>query len=223
MWNGFIVDGHHRYKICTKHNLPFKTEEGKFEDEDDALIFIINNQMKKRNLNDFEKASYLIVLKKILARKDSKERQGTRTDITTEGNIDQHAGRSQQNDKMSGRVDRILAKEAGVSHDTVSKVSKILDHATEETKQKLKKGKLSVRKAYTDIKREEVAQESNFPKGQYRIIHADPYLRDNTLPCGWNMKSLQFNPGNLPVKDNLDPDDAVLFLWTPQIRDMQQA
>ncbi len=145
MWNGFIVDGHHRYKICTKHNLPFKIEEGKFEDEDDALIFIINNQLKKRNLNDFEKASYLIVLKKILARKDSKKRQGTRTDITTEGNIAHHGGRSQQNDNREGRVDHILAKEAGVSHKTISQVSKILDHATEETKQELTRGKVFFR------------------------------------------------------------------------------
>ena len=24
-WNGYIVDGHHRYEICTKHNIPFRT------------------------------------------------------------------------------------------------------------------------------------------------------------------------------------------------------
>ena len=131
MWNGFIVDGHHRYKICTKHKLPFKTEEGKFEDEDDALIFIINNQMKKRNLSNFEKASYVILLKKILARKESKERQKRKS--RGEESVDQHAGR--QNDSREGRVDHILAKEAGVSHKTISQVSKILDHATKETKQ----------------------------------------------------------------------------------------
>ena len=92
--------------------------------------------MKKRNLSDFEKASYLIVLKKILARKESKERQKRKS--RREESVAQHAG--QQNDNREGRVDHILAKEAGVSHDTVSKVSKTLDHATEETKQKLKEG-----------------------------------------------------------------------------------
>jgi uncharacterized protein YerC len=51
---------------------------------------------------------------------------------------------------MDGRVNRILAKEAGVSHNTISQVSKILDHASEETKEKLKEGKLSVRKDMED-------------------------------------------------------------------------
>lgn len=28
-WNGTLLDGHNRYAICTKHNLPFKTHEVK--------------------------------------------------------------------------------------------------------------------------------------------------------------------------------------------------
>lgn len=111
------------------------------------------------------------MLKKILARKESKERQKRKA--RGEEFVAHHGGRQKGN--REGRVDHILAKEAGVSHKTISQVSKILDHASEDTKQKLKKGTLSIRKAYTDIKREEVAQESNFPKGNYRIIHADPY------------------------------------------------
>ena len=150
MWNGYLVDGHHRHTICTKHGLPFNTVNGKFEDEDDVLVFIINNQIKKRNLNDFEKASYIVLLKKILARKEAKKRQGKRTDNLTTSNIAQHGGRSQQKDNREGRVDHILAKEAGVSHKTIYQVSKILDHASEETKQKLKKGQLSVRKDMED-------------------------------------------------------------------------
>jgi hypothetical protein len=137
------------WAICTKHGLPFKTVNGKFEDEDDVLIFIINNQIKKRNLNDFEKASYIVVLKKILARKEAKERQGKRTDIVTIGNFHHHGGESKKKD-TSKYVDRQLAEEAGVSHKTISQVSKILDHASEDTKQKLKEGKLSIRRDIED-------------------------------------------------------------------------
>ena len=200
------------WAICTKHGLPFKTVNGKFATEKHVLRFIHKNQLNRRNLNEFEKASHVIQIKKLDLSIKAEERMqsGVKDD-----NPDHHGGQGLQNEEMEGRVDRILAKEAGVSHKTISQVSKILDHASEDTKQKLKEGKLSIRKAYKDIKREEVSQESNFPKGQYRIIHADPYLRDNTLPCGWNMKSLQFNPSNLPVKEKLDPNDAALFLWTP--------
>ena len=109
------------------------------------LLFIINSQIKKRNLNDFEKAAYIVVLKKILARKEAKERQNGglkqfQGADNQDSTVDQHAG--QRKDEMEGKVDRILAKEAGVSHNTISQVSKILDHASEDTKQKIFRLKL---------------------------------------------------------------------------------
>ena len=27
VWNNTIIDGHHRYAICTKHNIPFNTRD----------------------------------------------------------------------------------------------------------------------------------------------------------------------------------------------------
>ena len=49
-WNGFIIDGHHRYEICTKHKLTFTTEEREFEDEKAVMIWMIDNQMGRRNI-----------------------------------------------------------------------------------------------------------------------------------------------------------------------------
>jgi ParB-like chromosome segregation protein Spo0J len=49
-WNGFIIDGHHRYEICTRHKLSFKTEEREFEDEKAVMIWMIDNQMGRRNI-----------------------------------------------------------------------------------------------------------------------------------------------------------------------------
>ena len=50
VWNGAIVDGHNRYEICTKHNLPFNTVEHSFSSREDAIIWICNNQQGRRNL-----------------------------------------------------------------------------------------------------------------------------------------------------------------------------
>jgi len=30
VWNGCVVDGHNRYEICQKHNIPFRTTEMNF-------------------------------------------------------------------------------------------------------------------------------------------------------------------------------------------------
>lgn len=50
--NGFfIVDGHNRYRIATKHNLPYEVIQKDFESREHALNWIIANQLGRRNLN----------------------------------------------------------------------------------------------------------------------------------------------------------------------------
>jgi hypothetical protein len=58
-WNNIILDGHQRYRICKKHNIPYKTHSMQFDDRDDAFIWIINNQLGRKNMNDFEN-SYML-------------------------------------------------------------------------------------------------------------------------------------------------------------------
>jgi len=62
-WHGTIIDGHHRFAICKKHGLSFKTEERQFEDEDAVMIWMIDNQMGRRNINNAEKIR--LAMKKI--------------------------------------------------------------------------------------------------------------------------------------------------------------
>jgi len=50
VWNGFIIDGHHRYKLAKKHNLDFKIHEMYFDDDISAKIWMIENQFARRNL-----------------------------------------------------------------------------------------------------------------------------------------------------------------------------
>jgi N6-adenosine-specific RNA methylase IME4 len=49
-WNGLLVDGHNRLEICRKHGLPFSVREVSFEDIDEAIAWIEDNQLGRRNL-----------------------------------------------------------------------------------------------------------------------------------------------------------------------------
>jgi len=51
-WHSTIVDGHNRYAICTKHNILFKTTGMRFKSENDAILWILENQLGRRNLSD---------------------------------------------------------------------------------------------------------------------------------------------------------------------------
>jgi len=50
-WKGILVDGHNRYEICQKHNIKFRTVEKKFKDENAVKLWILDNQIGRRNLN----------------------------------------------------------------------------------------------------------------------------------------------------------------------------
>ena len=50
-WNGFLVDGHNRYQICSNHNIEFEAVEYEFESEEEVIDWIIDNQLGRRNLD----------------------------------------------------------------------------------------------------------------------------------------------------------------------------
>ena len=58
-WKGFIIDGHNRYNICTKHNIPFNTIEKDFDCRDAVIVWICKNQLGRRNISE-ETRKYLI-------------------------------------------------------------------------------------------------------------------------------------------------------------------
>jgi ParB-like chromosome segregation protein Spo0J len=67
IWNGVIIDGHNRYTIARKHNLPFNTCEMNFEDENQAKMWIIKNQLGRRNIFDYSRGELALQLKDMFA------------------------------------------------------------------------------------------------------------------------------------------------------------
>ncbi len=52
VWGDILIDGHNRYEICTKHNIPYKTQQIEFASRAEARIWIRKNQLARRNLTD---------------------------------------------------------------------------------------------------------------------------------------------------------------------------
>jgi hypothetical protein len=50
LWNGILIDGYNRYKICSHHDLPFQTVDMEFDSRENVIIWIITNQISRRNL-----------------------------------------------------------------------------------------------------------------------------------------------------------------------------
>lgn len=59
-WNGFIIDGHHRYKILQKHpEIKYRVVEREFENRYSAIAWMCDQQLGRRNLTDRNR-DYLI-------------------------------------------------------------------------------------------------------------------------------------------------------------------
>ena len=154
VWKGVIVDGHNRYAICHEHGIPFAVSEKEFESRDDALIWIITNQLGRRNLTSYQRGELVLKFEPLL-HGQAKERQAT----STGGKTPQLTQKSAEAG-IPGETRRKLAQMAGVSHDTIKKVKKLSEATDEETKQKLRWNEVSINKAYTEVMHREHAQET---------------------------------------------------------------
>ncbi|MBQ1293817.1 MAG: hypothetical protein IIY21_07240 [Clostridiales bacterium] len=135
--SAFLVDGYNRSKIAMEHGLRVETKDMHFETRADAIAWIINNQLGRRNLSAYDRGLLVLKLKPNIA-EQAKENQGTRTDIS-------------QKSVKSHDTQKELAKIAGVSHDTIHKVETIEKKASDKTKQLVRSGKLSINQAYNSV------------------------------------------------------------------------
>jgi len=54
LWDNILIDGYNRYYIATKHDLPFKTVSMEFDSRYEVVIWIIRNQVSRRNLTPYQ-------------------------------------------------------------------------------------------------------------------------------------------------------------------------
>jgi len=59
VWNDTILDGHNRYEICTRLQIPFMIQIMHFENREEAVAWICANQLGRRNITE-ETRKYLI-------------------------------------------------------------------------------------------------------------------------------------------------------------------
>lgn len=72
-WNGVLIDGHNRFRIAAKHGLKWTEKQMNFTDREDAIRWIIRNQLGRRNLSLYDRSILALKLKPAIAEK-AKER-----------------------------------------------------------------------------------------------------------------------------------------------------
>ena len=239
-WNGFIIDGHNRYKIATDWQLSFKTIEKAFDSEEAVKEWMIINQFGRRNLSNYDRAKLGLELEDIFSKKAkanlklSGEIYGKGCQISDKPIT---LFKEQPIEKKSIIINTIdtkkeVAKIANVSHDTIAKVKVIEQKAAPEVKEKLSTGEISINQAYQDIKKEEKKEEFNVKRKmiseqvnhvdindipeKFDVIYCDPPWRYDFSET--TNREIENHYTTMDCKDickmNVPAaDNCVLFMW----------
>ena len=63
LWRDVLIDGHNRYEICRRNNIPFRTvHNNSFESIEDVMLWMIDNHLARRSVSDFQRG--LLALRK---------------------------------------------------------------------------------------------------------------------------------------------------------------
>ena len=227
VWNGLLVDGHHRYEICKKHNIPFDVKEIEFENREYAKAWILTNQLARRNLTIFRKVELTQRRDKFLKMAEEGKKNirkgaeiahnkvwGTPTGVLPLSTVDKGNGED-LNIKTSqilepttpGRINvrEARAKELGVSTGTVAKADYVIKKAEtgelpNETIEKLRKGEETVNRVYTKLKATEKFEEKkkDLEEQIEHLIPSDKKYSVIVIDPPWKYDSI-YNPNTRRV------------------------
>ena len=142
VWNGVIIDGHNRYMICQKHDIPFSIQEKHFDTREEVMLWMLRNQLGRRNLNNYQRVELVLKFEPLV--KSAAEQR------MLAGKVANPVPTLAQG-QTKGKTRDHLSEAAGVSHGTFAKAKKLVQSADEETKRELRAGKVTVNRAYTEL------------------------------------------------------------------------
>ncbi|MCL5876787.1 MAG: ParB N-terminal domain-containing protein [Candidatus Bathyarchaeota archaeon] len=168
-----VLDGHHRFRACTELGIEPDFEVKQFDDKLLEKKFVIEANLRRRHLNNFqlvELAVPLLEIERALAKKRQSKGGKNGRDV--------QLGLAQEEDadplpepEIKSKATEVVAKKAGVSARTLERGKKILEKASEDEKQKLREGKTSISRVYQEIVNEEKPKPTEPPAPKVESEH----------------------------------------------------
>ena len=178
-----VLDGHHRLRACNELGIEPDFEVRKFEDKLLEKKFVIEANLRRRHLNNFqlvELAVPLLEIEKALAKK--RQVKGGKNGR----NMQLGLAPDDAKPTINAKATEAVAKKAGVSTRTFERGKKIIEKASEEDKQKLREGKTSIAKVYREVTTPEPAKTQL--KTEVKAI--DPRFEQNKTALAALFKSM---------------------------------
>jgi N6-adenosine-specific RNA methylase IME4 len=136
VWGETIIDGHNRYELCGELAIPFKTMQREFETRDHVIVWIVLNQLARRNITQYAKDELMIDHLKPAEDRIGKQRMSEAAKGLPETN------------KPSHDTQKKLADKAGTSKSGMQQSTYIAKKAPDAIKKAAREGEMSRNRAY---------------------------------------------------------------------------
>lgn len=197
LWRDVLIDGHNRYDICTKHGIPFRTvSNDKFDSLEDVMLWVIDNNLARRSVSDFQRGMLALRKKEIVAARAAQRAAEAPPEQAAEEPADDPA-----DPPWSTRED--VAKAARVSANTLSQIERIRKTAAPELVDAVRTGTISVSAAASVASLPPEAQVAAVAGGRKELQQAARQVREQKA-------------GAKPKKETVpdSPEDQVKALRT---------
>ncbi|APP80421.1 hypothetical protein [Xanthomonas hortorum] len=193
LWGDVLVDGHNRYGICQKHDLPFQTVQNpRFQSLQDVHLWMIEQHLGRRSVSDFQRGVLALRKREILAARQRTQRDADAAaeapvvgDDQPDTGLDDSAARSTEDsdsppwEETSTPVSRAeLAREARLSNNQVVMIERIHKQAAPEVVQAVRAGEISISAAAAVATLSEDEQRAAAQAGKAELKQAAKRVRD---------------------------------------------
>jgi len=175
LWEGVIIDGHNRYEICIKHGIEFKIEELPLPSREAAKVWILDNQLGRRNINDAVKIELALLKAEILRKKAQENQSRAGGDKKSEESL---LSKSSKAEMETIHVRKSTAGDAGISEGTLHNYLQIKEHGSPELLAQVQAGNIKIGTAHRMLTKEILKQLSQADKMYKFIAGAMPILAD---------------------------------------------
>jgi hypothetical protein len=154
LWGDVLVDGHNRYGICQKHDLPFQTVQNtRFKTIEDVHLWMIDQHLGRRSISDYLRGVLALRKKDIVDERRSRALAETPSTDDAPFDVDTPATESASDNApalpppapMNSRES--IAKAARLSSNQVVMIEKIQKQAAPELVAAVKSGVISINTA----------------------------------------------------------------------------
>ena len=166
LWEGIIIDGHNRFEICAKHGIEFEIAEIPLSSREEAKLWLLENQLGRRNLTDAARIELALSKAELLREKAkiNKSRSGG-----NKQGLEPVFPKKTKRPEDSIYVNEAIITEAGVSNGTFYNYLKIKETANPKLLTRIQSGEVKINTIHRVLGKELTKQLTRADK-MYRYI-----------------------------------------------------